>query len=318
MFYIVKSNTPALRDKIIDKILSSKEQSREELIVFDFEETKSIEEALFQYLSFSIDGQEKIILIKNANFINAKTIEKHVSEHFERAINTETDNTIILSVDKLNKTGKLNKKFSDKFNILEKDAPKDEELISFIMTFFKNNNIEIEDIVIKNIYSKLGDNFDLIVTELNKLELLADGKITNEQVNKALLDFSRERLYTIATVVYMKDVEGISRMIKQLISEGESPFMIGDALNRVGSAFLRYYILRDKGYTDNEISNITGWSPWFIRNYADYFYNWKSVEEISEFYYETIINDSFFDFIDYQPKNALRQLEKLLISAVTK
>lgn len=317
MFYLVKSNTQALREKITNKIISTVGVELGDVSVFDYEDTNSIEEALLEYLSTSLDGEKKVILVKNASFLNLKTVDKGLEEHFSRAIDSSVENVIIFTIDKINKTGKLNMKYADKFSILEKDAPKSNDLLQFIKTFFINNEMNIENGVAENIFNRLGEDFDLIVSELNKLEILYKDIITNEQVNKILLDFSRERLYTIANCVYEKDVQGISRMIKQLISEGESPFMVGDALNRVGSAFIRYYILRERGYSDNEISRITGWNPWFIKNYSNSFNHWSSIEELNDFYYNTIVNDAFFEFMDHQPKDALRQLEKLLISGVS-
>ncbi len=318
MLYLVKSNTPQLRDKIIGKILSSKEITKEEMVVFDYEDDKNISNAAFEYLSLSLDGTNKAILIKNANFINAKTIEKDFEKEFENIVNAETDNILILTVEKLNKTGKLNKKFNNKFNLLEKDAPEKSELIKFIKTFFENNSIEVEYGVAENIANRLDNNFDLIITELKKLDILYTEKITNKLVDSTLLNFSRERLYTIANCVFEKDIEGVSRMIKQLISEGESTFMIADALNRVGYGFLRYFILKDKGYSDDEISKVTGWNGWMISNYSKFLPHWNNVNEIYNFYYKVIVNDSFFDFMEHQPKDGLRQMEKLLISSIAR
>lgn len=318
MLYLVKSNAPTLREKIIDKIVKSSSNTDIELFTYDFEEDKSIEEAFFEYSSISIDGSQKIIIVKNANFINAKTIEKDFEKNFVQLIDSKIDNIIIFAVDKLNKTGKINKKYSESFTLLEKDAPEKNELIKFIETFFKNNEISIEKNIPQEIYNRLGDNFDLIVSELNKLEMLNSKNIDIDTIKNTLLDFSRERLYAISDCVFKKDIAGISRLIKQLISEGETPYLIGDALNRVGFGFLRYSILKEKNYSDRQISEITGWNSWMINNYSAYSPYWKDSSEIYDFYYETIVEDLFFDFIKHQPKDGLKQIERLLISAVTK
>ena len=283
MLYLVKSNTPQLRDKIISKILSSKQIEREELIVFDFEEEKSISRAAFEFSSLSLDGSIKVITIKNASFINSKTIDKELEKEFEAIIKADTENIIIFTVDKLNKTSKLHKKYNDKLNIIEKNAPEKNELLKFIETFFNNNQMEFEYGVIDNIENKLGGDFNLIVSELKKLEILYTTKVTNDLINKTLLDYSRERLYTIANYVYKKDIDGITRMIKQLISEGESTFMVSDALNRVGHGFLRYYILKDRGYSDSDISRITGWNRWMISNYSKFLLQLEAVVERQAF-----------------------------------
>lgn len=318
MIYLVKSNTQLLIDEIIMKIVSSLNQEKSDVINFDFETDKTIEEAVFEYLSLSFENERKIIHLKNADFINAKSIDKKIELTFEKIINENSDNVIILSVNKINKTGKISKKYISKFNVLEKDAPKGNDLIEFIKNFFLNRNIKVDNSVLKNIYDRIGDNFDLMVTELKKIDILQKGSIDNALVNKALLNFSRERLYTIADCVFKRDIDGISRMIKQLIAEGESTFMISDALNRVGSGFLKYYQLREKGFSNLEIMNMTGWGQWMVRKYSDFFKYWNSLDELFNFYYETIVNDLLFSFIDYQPKNGLRQIERLLLSSITK
>ncbi len=317
MFYLVRSNTKSMKDKIIDNLISKNNISIEDVYVFDFEELKTVEPAFLEYLTIDFEGNTKAIILKNADFINLKTPEQSLINRFSSAIMLSTKNLLIMTVDKINKTGFLNKKFIGDITVLEKDGPSNQELSGFITSYFRNRNINISTKDIELIKSRASEDFDLLISELSKLEVLqTNGEITREHIEKATLDFSRERLYKIAEYVITLNVDKIIDMMKQYRAEGESQYLIGEFMVKDFSRLLRYKVMVDKGFNDNQIKDMTGWNPWAIKNYSKWSYHWREINELKDFFYEVILKKCFLDLLKDVPEDPIGTLEKILVANV--
>ncbi len=317
MFYLVKSNTKSMKDKIVEGLIKQHEISNEDVYVFDYEESKTIEPAFLEYLTLDFEGKTKVVIIKNADFINAARVDQQLENRFGSAILLTNKNILIMTVDKLNKTGALRKKYGDQMNILEKDSPEQKEITSFIKTFFETRNINISSSNIELIKSRSSDDFDLLVSELSKLELLeTNNEITKEVIEKSTLDFSRERLYKISEYVITLNESKVLDMMNQYRAEGESPYLIGEFMVKDFSKLLRYKIMREDGINDNQIRELTGWNPWAIKNYSNWSHGWKDINLLKEFFYEIILKKCFLEMLDNQPEDPIGTFEKILIANI--
>jgi len=261
MFYLIKSNTKYISEKVIAQVIASKKIEEENTYIFDYDEKNDFENAFLEYLSINFDSQPKAIIIKNANFLNlVKPNKEHVLK-FENTVKLNSPNIILFVVDKINKTGKLIKKYKNEFEILEKDAPENRELISFVNKYFSSRDISLENGGAKKIVDMVGKDFDLIFTELNKLDILSvDNKVSNKLIENTVLDFSRERPFYLAAKVLTLDIPGINYMIEQYRIQGEPFFLVSERLALEFARVLRYKILCDmKGskVSDNELYEMT-------------------------------------------------------------
>ncbi len=320
MFYVVKSNSKSLRDKIVKKIISSRKIEDENVFVFDFEESGDFEKAFSEYLTFNFTNEKKIVILKNANFINVVKPDKLYEERFSKSINIKNKNVLILEVDKFNKTGKLNKKFKNDFELIEKDSPKNNELIKFVEHFFTSRNIQISYELSKRIVEKLNEDFDIIVSEINKLELICGDKINSEIIDSSIIDLSKENLFKLAGAVLTLDEEKISILINKLRVQGEEFYLVGERLAMEFSKVLRYKVITDldKGIGDLEFQKLTNWNMWGIKNYSNWIKNWPSQEIMCSFFYDVILRNSFFYIVEGNPDDPLRLLEKILVNNVLK
>ncbi len=301
----------------MDNLIAKNGISSEDIYVFDYEESKTIESAFLEYLTLDFEGKVKAIIIKNADFINTKTPDQNLVNRFSSSILLSTKNILIMTVDKINKTGLLNKKFSDKMTILEKDGPSNHELGSFISSYFKNRNINISNKDIELIKSRASEDFDLLVSELSKLDILqTNGEVTSQHIQKATLDFSRERLYKICEYVITLNVDKVEGMMRQYRAEGESQYLIGEFMVKDFSRLLRYKVMVEKGFNDNEIKDMTGWNPWVIKNYSRWSYHWQDVNKLKDFFYEVILKKCFLDLMKDVPEDPIGTLEKILVANI--
>ncbi len=317
MFYLVKSNTKSMKDKIVQKIIKENDVSSEDIFVFDYEESKTVEPAFLEYLTLDFEKRTKAIIIKHADFINSARVDQQLENRFASAALLSNNNILIMLVDKLNKTGALRKRFEKEMNIIEMDAPSSSDRRKFISDFFENRGIKIASSEIELIKTRTSDDFDLLVSELTKLEILqSQGVITKEHIEKGTLDFSRERLYKIAEYVITLNEVKVMEMMKQYRAEGEGPYLIGEFMVKDFSKLLRYKLMIDKGFTDNQIKDMTGWNPWALKNYSRWIYNWKDVNHLKEFFYDTILDKCFFSLINNQPEDPIGSLEKVLVANI--
>ncbi len=319
MFYLVKSNTNSMKKKIVESIIEQNGISADDIYVFDFEETNNVEPAFLEYLTLDIENKTKAIIVKNADFINAARVDQQLSNRFGSAILLTNKNIFIMTVSKLNKTGQLRKKYEKEMTIYEKDAPETKDISSFITKYFENRGINIGYKEIELLKSRSSDDFDLLVSELSKLELLQkDNTITEESIKKATLDFSRERLYKISEYVITLNEEKVIEVLKQYRAEGEGVYLIGEFMIKDFSKLLRYKIMNSEGMNDNDIKQLTGWSPWVIKNYSKWISSWDDVEILKDFFYNVILEKCFFDLLEHQPENPLSLMEKILVANIIK
>lgn len=320
MFYIIKSNTKSIKDKLISKIQNLKKVNDNKLFIFDYEDKDNFEIAFLEYLSLSLDGENKIVVLKNAHFLNLARVEKDIERKFSNSINYDNPNTFIFTIDKLNKTGKLIKKYKDSLNIIEKDAPKKSELTQFIINYFKTREVDITSTVSILIIGKIGENFDLLITELNKLYILQNNnEISEDLVEKSVIDFSRQRLYKISEYVINLEEKKVKEMIIQFKKEGEGIYLIADFMIKEFSKFLKYKLLKleDPNINDNEIQTITGWNIWGIKKYA-LLEKWENISELEDFLIDIIIQKCFVEIITYSPEKQLDTLNKILVNNIIK
>ncbi len=317
MFYLVKSNTKSMKDKIVHKIIKDNNVSEDDVFVFDYEDSKTVEPAFLEYLTLDFERKTKVIIIKHADFINSARVDQQLENRFASAVLLSNNNILIMLVDKLNKTGSLRKRFEKEINVVEMDGPSSSDTRSFISTFFENRGIKIGSSEIELIRSRASDDFDLLVSELSKLEVLqSGGTITREHIEKGTLDFSRERLYKIAEYVITLNENKVIDMMKQYRAEGEGPYLIGEFMVKDFSKLLRCKIMKDKGLSDNQIKDMTGWNPWAIKNYSRWLSNWKDTNQLKDFLYETILKKCFFDLLKNQPEDPIGSLEKTLVANI--
>lgn len=317
MIYILKSDSNFIINNQIKNIKKEKEINSENVFTFDFEENeKMLNNVLLEYFSISFDKQNKLVILKNANFLNKSNIDSTLKKSLKNLFELKNENTLIMTINKLEKKSFFSKNFKNGFSIIEKDSPKGENLVRYLLDFFGEKEVKINIKNIEYIIKKIDNEFDILMNEVQKLILLNEGNnITEKNIDEAIMDFSRERLYKISEYVIKKDVKKISKLIKQFKEEGEGIYLIVDFLVKEFSKFFWYYqLLSEKKYLNsNSIQKMTNWNIWSIKNYEKWIHNWNS-KELDYFFKEIIIEEIFLNLILNSSNESLSNLEKILVS----
>lgn len=318
MFYIVKSNSNYIKQQLINQIMKKMNDILEEdILLFDFDEEKNLNKVFLEYSAINFFGNKKLIIVKNSNFLNKVKIEKDIEEKINKMFEIKNNNSIIFVIDKINKTGKIIKKNKNKFDIYEKDSPQKNELTKYIKNFFDSNQIKYNNSVIKKINLKVGNEFDILNTELKKIIILNPKIVDDEFVDRAVIDLSRENLFKLAECVLTLNENNVSFLINKLREQGENFYIIGEQLSLEFSRVLRYKILREKyKLKDNEIQWLTKWNVWSMKNYTNWINNWSSIKKMNDFYYDIILKKCFIDIINSNDENSLETLKKILVTNI--
>ena len=191
LFYGPDEGLVSYRSKKIIKRYLLKEKT-DELRVFDFKEKKGDElEECFS--STSLFSEKKVVKITN--------VTDSISKYFDLfdSFAGSSDVFIILLGGELGPRSKLRKYFEDQKSFAAVACYKIDSIAlrKIINGFISENKIELEETSISYLVENLGDNYQIIVNELQKLLLLNKKKIPHQSVEKLISSYSSEVLENI-------------------------------------------------------------------------------------------------------------------------
>ena len=235
------------RTKEICKTFFNKYNVPESITIFDIKEKNlaSLEEAINTNSLFS---NKEVIRV-----INSNERLSDIFYLFEKLIDVE-DILLILNAGELRAASKLRKYFEESNNNLILPCYKtDSQLLKkTIIQFANNNNIEINGDALSYLMAVLGDNYQIIINELQKL-LLLDEKIISYDLVKGLISQNRSLAYddiTFNCLSGKKDLlgAGVDQSISDLSSASYLLFnmkqmllILGKTINYTNLISLRHF-----------------------------------------------------------------------------
>ena len=191
LFYGPDEGLVSYRSKKIIKNYFLKEKT-DELKVLDFKEKKEgeLEES---FSSTSLFSEKKVIKITN--------VTESISKYFDLFDSFAGSNNvfIILLGGELGPRSKLRKYFEDQNSFAAVPCYKIDSigLRKIIKSFISENKIELEEASVSYLVENLGDNYQIIINELQKLLLLNTKKIPHQSVERLISSYSSEVLENI-------------------------------------------------------------------------------------------------------------------------
>ncbi len=225
MKYIVETGSMTMLKNKIDELKKQNEISSINSSFLDYERENNFNEALGNYLSDNLSGEKKLILLKNSSFLNEKKLNNHFLEALQTTINSDTNNIIIFQISKLKITNTYYGKHKDNFKLIKLNTPKGKETISFISNYFTNNNIGYSPEIVKQINYRVGDNFDLLVNELKKLNLINE-TLNYDFIEQNVFDIKGESIFSLIEAIFKKDFFKLDNSIEKLRIQGYSAIQI--------------------------------------------------------------------------------------------
>ncbi|BDV02430.1 MAG: hypothetical protein HPAVJP_3190 [Candidatus Hepatoplasma vulgare] len=228
MKQIILSNSFTFTKNYIQKIKQEENIIQENIYYFDFLEDE-IGKSISKYLSTSIFGEKKIILLKNSNFLNKANLNKNFISYFNLVLKNENKNFLILQIDTLKEKDSFFEKISPFFKLIELTA-KDKKFNNItIEKYLKENNIKFDKNDVKQLLKYCNNNFELALNEINKIFLIKD-QFNLKTLNKYVLDLKGESFFKLLEALIKKKYLILNEIFKTITDKGISPIAIIESM----------------------------------------------------------------------------------------
>ena len=262
MKILIDTTSKTLEQKTIQELMSQANIESESLFFFDFEEHDGLLDSIGEYLSSSFFEDKKMIILRNFTGMKNKTskLEKEQEDLLTKLFNQETENIFVFLADKTNKDNKYFKEYQDKFSIFRLDVPAGKDLISFVETYLKDRDIKITKEAAKKLVDITQEDFDNVVNELKKLELL-DDEITDELIDKVVYDRKGESVFKLIESVFNKDLDSILTLLDKMYEQDIHVFQIINMLiNEVSWMLIINKLVEGHTRADSiKLSKLSAW-----------------------------------------------------------
>ena len=139
-----------------------------------------IDELLYEFSSVSLFDEKKCVVVENADEIFNKSFES--DELYNYLENPSEITTVIFIVSKAEKSSKYYKYIKDKYAIYDSSLKKSYNNINEVKSYIKSKGSSITDKALNYIKDACLNDYDLMISEVNKLLILGKKNITDELV----------------------------------------------------------------------------------------------------------------------------------------
>lgn len=278
---LIEGENPVLIQKEIDKIINK--LTNYELIKYDLNEIEfnKIIEDLDTYDMFL---KQKVIIGYNPLFLIEKTDFKE--DKFLKYINNPSDNILILVVNKLNNRLKLVTEIKKVFKII---TIKNIDYSTFI-----ENNLEdykMDKSTIQYFLNKVGQNYNIIESELEKLKLYKVDKkiITKEDIDLISNRNIESSIFDLIDSIVKKDKKKVYELYEHFLSSGTEIIQIMIML--ANQIRLIYNVKVLNRLSDSEISNLLEVHEYPVKLARNKGYNYSKKELLNMLYNLAILDE---------------------------
>lgn len=278
---LIEGENPVLIQKEIDKIINK--LTNYELIKYDLNEIEfnKIIEDLDTYDMFL---KQKVIIGYNPLFLVEKTDFKE--DKLLKYINNPSDNILILVVNKLNNRLKLVTEIKKVFKII---TIKNIDYSTFI-----ENNLEdykMDKSTIQYFLNKVGQNYNIIESELEKLKLYKVDKkiITKEDIDLISNRNIESSIFDLIDSIVKKDKKKVYELYEHFLSSGTEIIQIMIML--ANQIRLIYNVKVLNRLSDSEISNLLEVHEYPVKLARNKGYNYSKKELLNMLYNLAILDE---------------------------
>ena len=278
---LIEGENPVLIQKEIDKIINK--LTNYELIKYDLNEIEfnKIIEDLDTYDMFL---KQKVIIGYNPLFLVEKTDFKE--DKLLKYINNPSDNILILVVNKLNNRLKLVTEIKKVFKII---TIKNIDYNTFI-----ENNLEdykMDKSTIQYFLNKVGQNYNIIESELEKLKLYKVDKkiITKEDIDLVSNRNIESSIFDLIDSIVKKDKKKVYELYEHFLSSGTEIIQIMIML--ANQIRLIYNVKVLNRLSDSEISNLLEVHEYHVKLARNKGYNYSKKELLNMLYNLAILDE---------------------------
>ena len=250
LYYIETEYLDILNQKV-DSILKENNLSKDNLIIYDME-SSNIEDAILDLNTYSLFGEEKVVLCKNSSFLTTTKGEiEHNIEYLEKYLNNPNlNNILILSCNKADGKKNIVKLVKEKCTIIDTEI----NIKDFVKE--KCKGYKIDNSTIDYLLSNTLTDINNISKELDKLQALKyDEKvITKEDIDLVVIRKIDNNIFDLIDAIISKNKKKSLEIYQNMINYGEDVFKIFVSLSN--QIRLIYQVKVLKNLSNDEIAKL--------------------------------------------------------------
>ncbi|MBO8156020.1 MAG: DNA polymerase III subunit delta [Bacillaceae bacterium] len=249
-----------VQQKIIAAVLDNPEQNMN-YSVLDMEEVP-VQDAIHDAETFPFFDEKKVIMLKNSTFFKPvpdKGSVEHDLKVLAAYLENPVDYTVLVFIcpyEKVDERKKVLKLIKENGQVVPCQEPKENELYQWIKLMAEDLNIKMDQDVIPLLIEEIGTDLMALSKELEKLSLYAeDGKSISRETAEALISrHVQSSGFKMIDAVMNNQLSKAISMYKGLLKQSEEPIALLALLASQIRLILQSKILKNKGYTGNQIA----------------------------------------------------------------
>ena len=264
--YLIYGNN----NELIKREVNNISKDIDDIAKYNLEED-DISLALDDLSCISMFGDKKCVVCENAYFLTTikPSVEQDI-DYLTRYLNDDNhDNILIISVvsEKLDERKKIVKLVKEKAKVIEKNNINQKNIVSFVIDEFKNNGYKIDFNTAKYFISYVGNNIDIVISEINKLIMYkdTDKNILKEDIDAISCRAFKDNVFELTNAIINKDYKKMFECYNDLIIVGEEPIKIIALLANQFTLMYQSKMLSKKGYTEKDIAGLLNVHPYPVK-----------------------------------------------------
>lgn len=211
-------------------------------------------------------SQYRVVVLKNTGLIVEG--RKDDSSKLEKYLSTLPKSTILIFIEeKIDKKLKIFKTISNIGSIHQMSIPSENELISWILNIFKENNKSISTKEAIYMIRNIGFNMEILSNEINKLISFKKNseKITINDIDSICTKSVESKIFDLINFMANKNMESAISTYKNLLTNKTSPFVVLNMIARQFRIILQTKYLYNKSYNINSIASELGLRDFMVK-----------------------------------------------------
>jgi|SRR5690625_3685769 len=271
--YLLYGTESYFIQNIIDKLLTAVlGEEIDNMSAYDLSETP-IQDVLQDAEIYPFFGDRKVIIASDATFLQARPAKlpfEHDIDSLIRYIKQPSDTTVLVITapyDSIDGRKKITRQLKKHAKSIECASIKDDNIENWIMTFLKEENLQIEKEAVELLVANLPNNLQLIQNELRKFASYVepDGIITKDVVLKLISHLPTNTALELADTVINRDLAKAMYIYRDLKLNNESPIALIGLLAYQFRILLQVKLLKRKGYSEYQMRNKISAHPYVIK-----------------------------------------------------
>lgn len=264
--YLIYGSNYGLIKKEVDKICTG----YTDVVRYDLNEV-NVSLALDEASCISLFGENKIIIGENANFLsNLKSYVEHDINYLLKYISFPNElSTVIFTIvtDKLDERKKVVKELRKNAKVIYKESINEKDLSSFVVNEFKNNGLKIDRITANYFISYVGNNVDIILSEIEKMKLYEpeNNTVRENDINLISSKALKDNVFELVDAIMKKQYKKIYECYKDLMIINEEPIKIISLLATQFSFLYQVKLLNKNGKDAKLIAEYLGVHPYRVK-----------------------------------------------------